>query len=74
MVNADGHDVELASWDWSYYAEQVRADRYDFDASELRPFFEMDNVLEKYSMQRRWGDTILPPPGVSPGKTICRGI
>ena len=46
MVADDRNDVELASWDWSYYAEKVRAERYDFDASELRPFFEMNHVLE----------------------------
>jgi peptidyl-dipeptidase Dcp len=65
MVNADGHDVELASWDWSYYAEQVRADRYDFDASELRPFFEMDNVLENgvfFAANRLYGITFEARP------------
>ena len=46
MAAADGTDLELASWDWSYYTEKVRAARYDFDASELRPYFEMNNVLE----------------------------
>ena len=46
MAAADGANLELASWDWSYYTEKVRAARYDFDASELRPYFEMNNVLE----------------------------
>lgn len=42
-----GEDVEIASWDWSYYTEQLRAERYDFDASELRPYFEIDNVVTR---------------------------
>ena len=46
IATADGNDLELASWDWSYYTDKVRAARYDFDASELRPCFEMNNVLE----------------------------
>ncbi len=46
MAAADGNDLQLASWDWSYYTDKVRAARYDFDASELRPYFEMNNVLE----------------------------
>ena len=46
MANAEGADLELAAWDWSYYTEKVRADRYAFDASQLRPYFEMNNVLE----------------------------
>ncbi len=45
MAAAEGADLELAAWDWSYYTEKVRAERYAFDASQLRPYFEMDNVL-----------------------------
>ncbi len=46
MAAAEGADLELAAWDWSYYTEKVRAERYAFDASQLRPYFEMDNVLQ----------------------------
>ncbi len=46
MAAAEGADIELAAWDWSYYTEKVRAERYAFDASQLRPYFEMDNVIE----------------------------
>ena len=37
---------DFASWDWSYYSEQVRKDRYDFDESQLRPYFALDRVLQ----------------------------
>ena len=46
MIDAEGGDFELASWDWDFLTEKVRADRYNFDASQLRPYFEMDNVLQ----------------------------
>ncbi len=46
MAAAEGADLELAAWDWPYYTEKVRAERYAFDASQLRPYFEMDSVLE----------------------------
>ncbi|EIM03971.1 peptidyl-dipeptidase [Rhodanobacter sp. 115] len=36
----------LEAWDWAYYAEKVRAEKYDFDESQLKPYFEMKNVLE----------------------------
>jgi peptidyl-dipeptidase Dcp len=36
----------LEPWDWAYYAEKVRQDRYAFDESELKPYLEMKNVLE----------------------------
>lgn len=47
IIDAEGGDFELASWDWDFYAEKVRMQRYNFDAAQLRPYFEMNNVLEK---------------------------
>ncbi len=46
MIDAEGGDFELASWDWDYYADKVRQERYNFDGAELRPYFELDNVLK----------------------------
>src|SRR5215207_6741514 len=37
--------VELAPWDWAFYSEQVRAERYAVDTGALRPWFELDRVL-----------------------------
>ncbi len=37
---------QLAPWDWAYYTEKVRADKYNFDESQLKPYLEMKNVLE----------------------------
>jgi len=36
----------LAPWDWSFYAEQVRKARYDFDQGRVAPYFELDRVLK----------------------------
>ena len=47
MIYDDGQDFELASWDWDFYTEKLRLARYDFDAKELRPYFELNNVLHK---------------------------
>jgi peptidyl-dipeptidase Dcp len=35
----------LEPWDWSFYAEQVRRQRYDFDQAAVAPYFELDHVL-----------------------------
>lgn len=37
---------KLEPWDWAYYTEKVRADKYNFDESQLKPYLEMKNVLE----------------------------
>ena len=38
---------KLQAWDWAYYTEKVRAAKYDFDEAQLKPYLEMDNVLDK---------------------------
>ena len=47
IIAEDGKNFELASWDWDFYTEKLRVDRYDFDVNQLRPYFELDNVLQK---------------------------
>jgi peptidyl-dipeptidase Dcp len=37
--------VQLAAWDWAFYSERVRAERYAIDTTALRPYFELDRVL-----------------------------
>jgi len=46
MIDAEGGDFQLAAWDWDFYAGKVRQERYDFDAAELKPYFEINNVLQ----------------------------
>ena len=58
MIDGDGESHPLAAWDWAYYAEKVRRKRYAFDAAQLRPYFEIDNVLQKgvfYAANRLFG-------------------
>jgi peptidyl-dipeptidase Dcp len=44
-ANADGLNEPIAPWDWRYYAEKVRAAKYDFDESEVKPYFVLDNIV-----------------------------
>lgn len=61
MINqSEDEPFELASWDWSFYAEKVRQQRFEFDESQLRPYFELDNVLINgvfYSAEKLFGIT-----------------
>ncbi len=54
----DGIDDEVRAWDWEYYAERVREAEYDIDDAEIRPYFELNRVLEDgvfYAMKRLYG-------------------
>ena len=60
LIAAEGGDFDLAAWDWAYYSERLRAQKYDFDESELKPYFELDNVLTRgvfYAAERLYGIT-----------------
>ena len=46
IINAEGNDFDLKSWDWWYYAEKLRKQKYDLDEEELKPYFSLDNVRE----------------------------
>lgn len=46
MIDKEGGDFTLQPWDWDYYAEKVRKAEYDLDESLIRPYFELENVLQ----------------------------
>ncbi len=46
-MNRDGIPGELQPWDWEYYAEKVRAEKYQVDENLIKPYFELNNVLTK---------------------------
>lgn len=47
MINNRDGDFTLAPWDWNYYAEMVRKNKYDLDENQIKPYFELKTVLEK---------------------------
>jgi len=46
MIYADGNDFKLEPWDWWFYAEKVKKQKYALDDSILRPYFKLENVIE----------------------------
>jgi len=46
IIDAEGGNFKLQSWDWWYYAEKLRKQKYDLDDSELRPYFKLENVRD----------------------------
>ena len=46
IIDAEGDGFKLASWDWWYYAEKLRKQKYELDDTELRPYFVLNNVRD----------------------------
>ncbi|RJP60385.1 MAG: M3 family peptidase [Ignavibacteriales bacterium] len=67
MIYDEGNDFELESWDWWYYAEKVKKAKYDLDEEELRPYFEVTNVIKGvFDLSTRlWGITFEEIDGIT---------
>ena len=46
VIDQEGGNFQLESWDWSFYAEKVLKARYAFDESQLKPYLELNRVLQ----------------------------
>jgi len=46
IINREGGKFELQSWDWWYYAEKLRKEKFDLDESEITPYFKLENVRD----------------------------
>jgi peptidyl-dipeptidase Dcp len=46
IIDREGGNFKLASWDWWYYAEKLRQERYALDDAALRPYFKLENVRQ----------------------------
>ena len=46
IVDAENGGFKIAPWDYYYYAEKVKKQKYDLDESEVRPYFSLENVLK----------------------------
>tara|TARA_S200000501_G_scaffold357699_1_gene381615 strand:+ start:1166 stop:3250 length:2085 start_codon:yes stop_codon:yes gene_type:complete len=57
VADAEGHDFEVAAWDWWHYSEKVRKEKYDLDESAIKPYLSLDNVLQGVfnTTNKLWG-------------------
>ncbi len=46
MIAQEGGNFALAAHDWRYYAEKLRKARYDLDESEIKPYFQLDKMID----------------------------
>ncbi len=60
LIDAQKGGFTLQPWDWNFYSEQVRKAKYDLNDAEVKPYFELNNVLENgvfYAANQLYGVT-----------------
>ncbi len=60
LIDAQKGGFKLEPWDWNFYSEQVRKAKYDLDESQIKPYFEVNTVLEKgvfFAAKKMYGIT-----------------
>jgi peptidyl-dipeptidase Dcp len=60
LIDEQKGGFQLQPWDWEFYAEQVRKAKYDLDESQIKPYFELNNVLQNgvfYAATQLYGIT-----------------
>jgi peptidyl-dipeptidase Dcp len=64
LIKASGGAFTLEAWDWRYYQEKVKQQRFALDEQALRPYFKLANVREGafYVANRLYGVTFAPRP------------
>ncbi|MFZ0282169.1 MAG: M3 family metallopeptidase [Bacteroidales bacterium] len=46
IIDREGGNFKLASWDWWYYSEKLKKEKYDLDEAEMKPYFSLTNVRD----------------------------
>ncbi len=60
VIDQQNGGFKLQPWDWEFYAEQVRKAKYDLDEEQVKPYFELNNVLQNgvfYAANQLYGIT-----------------
>jgi peptidyl-dipeptidase Dcp len=60
VIDKEKGGFQAEAYDWNYYAEKVRKAKYDLDESQIKPYFELDNVLQNgvfYAANQLYGLT-----------------
>ncbi|WP_285402834.1 peptidyl-dipeptidase Dcp [Luteibacter sp. ME-Dv--P-043b] len=60
VIDKEKGGFQVQAWDWDHYAEKVRKAKYDLDEAQVKPYFELDNVLQNgvfYAANQLYGIT-----------------
>ncbi len=64
IIDREGGNFKLASWDWWYYAEKLRKEKFDLDEAEIKPYFSLENAKKGifYVANKLYGLKFIPRP------------
>jgi len=62
IIDREGGGFKLASWDWWYYSEKLRKEKFDLDEAEIKPYFSLEKVTEGvfYVTEQLYGIKFIP--------------
>lgn len=63
---SEGANDKIAAWDWRFYQEKLRAEKYDFDEADLKPYLQLERIIEACFdvAQRLFGLTFVEKTGI----------
>ncbi len=64
IIDREGGNFKLASWDWWYYSEKLRKEKFDLDEAEIKPYFSFENAQKGifYVANKLYGLKFVPRP------------
>ena len=67
LIAAEGRNHEVAPWDWRHYSEKARAERYDFNEAEIKPYLQLERMIEAafHTAEKLFGITFRRHEGVT---------
>ena len=62
LASSEGGNFAIAPWDWRYYAERRRKAEFDLDEAEIKPYFQLDRMIEAafYTAEKLFGISFTP--------------
>ncbi len=66
LISAEGHNHDVAPWDWRHYSEKARAARYDFNEAEIKPYLQLEKMIDAafHTAENLFGITFRKHEGV----------
>lgn len=66
MIDAEGGNFKVEPWDWRYYTEKLRKEKYDLDEEQIRPYLKLENVRDAAFMLagKLYGLKFVPKTGI----------